>query len=172
MQMQALGLVWRDVDSISPDSEEHPVSKSAPEHFGAKLTFHNWQEKHRSGGFVVGRDLPSRALAGVLRNLAIYEPMQGGADFRVRVAGTGLVRRYGCDVTGLLLSQLYEPLAFERQVAQMAKTRHGAQVFAEVRMVRGPRVELQYEMLQLPVRSPDLQQSWVMGGFFYSDWAR
>lgn len=170
--MQALGLVWRDVDSISPDCEEHSASKPAPEHFAARLTFQNWQEKHQGGGFVVGRDLPSRALASVLRNLAIYEPVDGGADFRMRVAGTALVRRYGCDVTGLLLSQLYEPQAFERQSVQMAKARHGAQVFADVSMVRGARTELQYETLQLPVLSPDMKQNWVLGGFFYHDWVR
>jgi hypothetical protein len=166
--MQALGLVWRDVDSISPDSEEHSVPKPAPDHFGAKLTFQTWREKHLNGGFVVGRDLPSRALASVLRNLAIYEP--AGVDFRVRVAGTALVRRYGCDVTGLLLSQLYEGGAFERQLAQMARAKQG--VFADVRMVRAARTELQYESLLLPVLSPDLKQDWVLGGFFYHDWVR
>jgi hypothetical protein len=170
--MQALGLVWRDVDSISPDCEEHSATKSAPEHFGAKRTLQNWQEKHQSGGFVVGRDLPSRVLAGVLRNLAIYEPVESGADFRVRVAGTALVRRYGCDVTGLLLSQLYEPRAFEGQLGAMTKAANGAPMFCDVRVMRAGRLELQYESLQLPVRSPDLAQNWVMGGFFYPDWAR
>jgi hypothetical protein len=170
--MQALGLVWRDVDSISPDCDEFCAPRDEPSHCGAQLTFQNWQEKHRNGGFVVGRDLPSRTLAGVLRNLAIYEPVEGGADFRLRVAGTGLVRRYGCDVTGLMLSQIYEPRAFETQRERMAKVRDGAPSFADIRMSRGRRVELQYESLQLPVCSPDLAQSWVMGGFFYHDWVR
>jgi hypothetical protein len=170
--MQALGLVWRDVDSLSPNCEEHFVHKAAPAHPGASLTYGDWREKHEAGGFVVGRDLPSRALAGVLRNLAIYEPVDSGADFRMRVAGTGLVRRYGCEVTGMLLSQLYEPMAFERQLEIVAKARHGAPIFADIRMTHGRRVELQYESLLLPVRSPDLSQNWVMGGFFYPDWAR
>jgi PAS domain len=170
--MQALGLVWRDVDSISPDCNEFCAPRDEPSHCGAQLTFQNWREKHQNGGFVVGRDLPSRALAGVLRNLAIYEPVEGGTDFRLRVAGTGLVRRYGCDVTGLLLSQIYEPRAFETQLKCMAKVRDGQPFFADVRMSHGRRVELQYESLLLPALSTDLTQSWVMGGFFYHDWVR
>lgn len=170
--MQALGLVWRDVDSISPDTDEISIPKDEPAHPGAELTFENWREKHETGGFVIGRDLPSRALAGVLRNLAIYEPVDGGADFRMRLAGTGLVRRYGCDMTGLLLSQLYESRAFKPQHDAMMKAANGAPLFCDVRVTRAGRLELQYESLRLPVRSPDLAQSWVMGGFFYPDWVR
>jgi hypothetical protein len=168
--MQALGLVWRDVDFISSDCDEHWMPKEAPSHSGAELAYQNWRDKHDSGGFVVGRDLPSRALAGVLRNLAIYEPV--GDDFRMRVAGTGLVRRYGCEVTGLLLSQLYEPQAFKRQRENMERVQQGEALFADVRVTRGARLQLHYEALQLPVRSPDLSQAWVLGGFFYHDWAR
>lgn len=170
--MQALGLVWRDVDSISPDCDEYCIPKDAPSHSGAELAHQNWRDKHANGGFVVGRDLPSRALAGVLRNLAIYEPVDDGADFRLRVAGTALVRRYGCDVTGLLLSQLYEPRAFERQQEQIAKVQQGEPLFCDVRITRGGRLQLHYELLLLPVRSADFSQSWVLGGFFYHDWAR
>ena len=170
--MQALGLVWRDVDPISPDCEEVSVAKDRPSHPGAQLIYRNWSEYREDGGLVVGRDLPSRALAGVLRNLAVYEPVGGTADFRVRVAGTGLVRRYGCDVTGLPLSQIYEQHAFERQRDLMTAIRNGARAFFDVDMVRAGRTELQYESLFLPVRSPDLQQRWVLAGIFYHDWVR
>jgi hypothetical protein len=170
--MQALGLVWRDVDSISPDSDEISIPKDQPAHPGAELTFENWQEKHKAGGFVVGRDLPSRALAGVLRNLAIYEPVDGGADYRMRVAGTGLVRRYGCDMTGMLLSQLYESSPFKRQHEAMTNAASGTSLFFDVRVMRAGRLELQYESLLLPVLSPDLTRRWVMVGFFYPDWVR
>jgi hypothetical protein len=168
--MQALGLVWRDVDSISPGGDETCVPLKNPVHSGARLTFENWREKHDAGGFVVGRDLPSRALASMLRNLAIYEPVDG--DFRVRVAGTGLVRRYGCDVTGLMLSQIYDPRGLQRQHDAMMKAKNGAAAFSDVKLMRAGKIELQYETLQLPVLSPDLSQSWVLGGFFYHDWVR
>lgn len=170
--MQALGLVWGDIDSISPDSNEISTPKDAPAHPGAKRTFESWQQKCQFGGFVVGRDLPSRALVGVLRNLAICEPVNDGADYRMRVAGTGLVRRYGCDVTGLLLSQLYESRSFKSQHKAMAQAANGAALFFDVQVVHAGRVELQYESLLLPVLSPDFTKHWVMGGIFYPDWAR
>ncbi len=170
--MQALGLVWRDVDSISPDSDEICAYRSEPDHPGACVTFENWREKHKNGGFAVGRDLPSRALAGVLRNLAICEPVRGGADFHVRLAGTGFVRRFGCDVTGTLLSQLYDPQDFQRCVGTLQYAMRGAPSSWDVKLIRNGRTELQYESLLLPVLSPDLSRSWVLAGIFYHDWAR
>jgi hypothetical protein len=170
--MQALGLVWRDVDSISPDGHEISTPLKNPVHSRARVTLENWREKHAAAGFAVGRDLPSRALASVLRNLAVYEPVNGAADFRVRVAGTGLVRRYGCDVTGLMLSQLYDARGFRRQQDVMMTVKNDVTVFSDVKLMRAGKMELQYESLLLPVLSPDLSQSWVLGGFFYHDWVR
>jgi hypothetical protein len=165
--MQALGLVWRDVDPVSPDSREVRVRISAPVHFGARLLHRNWRA--RTGGFVEGRDVPSRALAPVLRNLAVYEPVE--ADFRVRLAGTALVRRYGCDITGLLLSQLYESAAFACQRKALMRAMDGP-TFHDVKITRAGQVDLHYELLQLPLLSPDRAQRRVLGGFFYHDWAR
>lgn len=170
--MQALGLVWRDVDSISPDSNETFSRLGEPEHPGACVTFDNWQEKHAGGGFVVGRDLPSRALAGVLRNLAICEPLRGGADFQVRLAGTAFVRRFGCEVTGTLLSQLYDPQSFERCAGSMRYALRGKPSSWDAKLIRNGRTELQYESLLLPVLSPDISQSWVLAGMFFHDWTR
>ena len=86
--MQAVGLVWSEVDQSAPDFRAKGGLIEGPRHPGAKLTFDVWQERMAQGGFVVGRDIPSRALGGVLRNLAVYEPLEGGEDFRIRVAGT------------------------------------------------------------------------------------
>ncbi len=170
--MQALGLVWRDVDSISPNSEEVCVHRDEPEHPGACVTFDNWREKRTAGGFVVGRDLPSRALGGVLRNLAICEPVKGGTDYHVRLAGTGFVRRFGCDITGTLLSHLYEPREFQRCAGSLKHAAQGTPSSWDVKLIRDRKIELQYETLLIPVLSPDLSQNWVLAGIFYHDWAR
>jgi hypothetical protein len=170
--MQALGLVWRDVDALSPDCEEICSFKTGPCHPGGRLIFESWRRKQPEGGLVIGRDLPSRELSGVLRNLAICEPVDRGADFRVRLAGTGLVRRYGCDITGTMLSQLYDPQTFQRCLATLTHAMNGIPSFWDVKMMHRGKVELQFESMLLPVRSPDLSQIWVLGGVFYPDWVR
>lgn len=170
--MQALGLVWRDVGPIAPDCREQFISKAALEHHCAKLTWRKWQERRSDGGFAIGRDLPSRALAPALRSLAVLEPVDDGRDFRVRVAGMALVRRYECDVTGLMLSQLYEKDAFVAHRAGLHLALGGAPQFFDVEISHKARVLLRYEALQLPVLSPDRGRTWVLSGYFYPDWTR
>ncbi len=160
------------MDPISPDGEEIYVPRSEPSHPGACLVFDDWREKAATGGFVCGpRSAVARA-CGVLRNLAICEPVEGRADFRVRLAGTGFVRRYGCDVTGALISQICEPEALPQNLTALNAAKDGTPIFCDARLIRRRRVELQYERILLPVLSPDLAQRWVLSGVFYPDWAR
>ena len=82
--MQALGLVWGNLDSVAANLEEVRTRIDVPSQYGARLLLDYWRARQAEDGFVVGRDVPSRRLACVLRNLAIYEPIEDGRDFRVR----------------------------------------------------------------------------------------
>src|SRR6202012_1954162 len=103
---QALGLIWKDFGS-TPDVQETCTPLRAPVHFGARLLFSHWQEKQAAGGMIVGRDIPSRAITSALRHLILYEPLEGGHDFRIRLAGSANLRRFSRDVTGMRLSELF-----------------------------------------------------------------
>src|ERR1700760_5150866 len=100
--MQALGLIWGDVDPFARDFEEVCTLLREPVHFGARLLFNTWREKQEKGGFQLGRDLPSRELSTTLRNLVVYEPVDGGRDFPVRLARPGLLRPAGRGLNGIL----------------------------------------------------------------------
>lgn len=169
--MQALGLVWGNLDPLTADLEDACTEIAKPKQFGAALLLEQWRIRAGQGGFVVGRDVPSRALACVLRNLALYEPIEGAADFRVRLAGSAFIRRFGQDVTGFKLSQIYAPRNFAWQCADLqAVMSEGAPHITDVTLARDSRIYLRYESVRLPVLAPDRISVWVLGGLFCFDW--
>jgi hypothetical protein len=169
--MQALGLVWGNLDSTAANVEEIRTEIPAPTHYGACLLLDQWHAKELRGGFVVGRDVPSRELAGILRNIALYEPVDDGADFRVRLAGTAFMRRFGRDITGLTLSKIYDRCNVEeRRAALLGIIRSKKPILLDVKVMRDRRTLMRFEGLGLRVLSPDRKEAWVMGGLFYSDW--
>jgi hypothetical protein len=171
--MQALGLVWSDVDALASDMVEKRTRIAEPIHFGARLLFDIWRKRRAGDGFVVGRDVPSRALAPVLRSLILYEPLGGGCDFGVRLAGSALIRRFGCDITGLKLSELFAPESFANYRAAMAEVLDGdAPVGLDVTLTAKGRMQLHFEVLGLPVWAADRAATWVLGGLFYYDWTQ
>jgi hypothetical protein len=168
--MQALGLVWDNVDPSATDLEEMRTELTEPSQFGAKLLLEYWRDKATEGGFVVGRDVPSRALACVLRNLALYEPIDDAADFRVRLAGTAFIQRFGREITGLKLSDICASKNFELQRAIMTGVVAKAKpCVAGVKITRDARALLHFETMHLPVWAPNRKSVWVLGSLFYFD---
>ena len=167
--MQALGLIWKDFGSAS-GVEEIRTPLREPVHFGARLLFNHWRVKQAAGGMVVGRDLPVRELTPALRNLILYEPLEGGHDFQVRLAGSANLRRFGRDVTGQRLSEMFEGDAFEwrrKTLANALVTRE--HVSTDVLLKRSRGDSLRFEVLTLPVLN-ESGARWALGGIFYPDW--
>jgi hypothetical protein len=168
--MQALGLIWGDVDPRAGDFEEVVTPLREPVHFGARLLFQHWREKQEKGGMIVGRDLPSRALGPALRHLALYEPIAGGSDFYVRLAGSALLRRFGRDITGCTLSELFDGVTFDQHRDQLANMILDRRPFSlDMKLKKSGRDSLHFEVLGLPV----LHESgtrWALTGIFYHDW--
>jgi hypothetical protein len=168
--MQALGLVWDAVDPLTADLGETATQIPEPIHFGAKLLFERWRELQGGDGFVVGRDVPARQLSGILRNLAVYEPIDDCRDFRARLAGTAFLRRFGRDITGFSLSEIFREPGLERHRTSMAEiVRSGTPQAFDVKMQRGRKTVLHGEALRLPVRSADRTATWILSGLFYYD---
>ncbi len=170
--MQALGLIWGNIDPVNAELRELRTPIETPTQHGSRLLLDHWQSRRADPGFVVGRDVPSRALAGVLRNLALYEPVADMQDFRLRLAGTAFTRRFGRDVTGLKLSEIYDERSFASHRSGLANVvQSNVHELADVKLERGDRTFLRFEALRLPVLSPDRKDIWVMGAVFYFDWA-
>lgn len=171
--MQALGLIRGEVDSRAPDYRECCVRLIAPKHAGADLVLRVWQERVAAGGFLVGRDVPSRVLSRVLHNLAVFEPVAGARDIRVRLAGTAFYRPFDRDVTGARFSELFDPPAFERNCNLLIETiQSGNPTVLAIERAQGSRVLTRYECLLLPVLSPDRAAHWVLAGLFFEDGPR
>jgi hypothetical protein len=168
--MQALGLSWGATALRIPVLSETHAVRAAPVHRGARLLLENWHARAAQGSFVVGRDVPSRALAKVLSGLVLYEPLHTG-DFRVRLAGHALRRRFGRDVTGENLSRLLDENLFVRHATQMrALLQTGEPFVVEVRVMEEARLRLCYEQVALRVLASDGKTPWVLSGIFFHDW--
>lgn len=166
--MQALGLVWQN--SSAADVEEVHQEIPEPAQFGARLLLDHWNGN--ADGITVGRDLPSRKLACVLRNVALLEPRDGMADFHIRLAGTAFMRRFGRDVSGLKLSEVYDREHFEAHRARYARVIASRRPHvADVELRRNRRTFSRVESVCLPIWPPHRQESWILKGLFYSDWA-
>jgi hypothetical protein len=158
------------MNASARDIEEVHTPLPAPVHFGARLLFNHWQGKQQTGGMIVGRDLPSRALTPTLRNLILLEPVEGCRDFHVRLAGSAMLRRFGRDVTGLNLSDIFEGETFERRRSAMTcviQTR--SPVSTDVVLKKSRRDRLRFEVLGLPLLA-ESGARWVLSGIFYHDW--
>ncbi len=89
----------------------------------ATLVAH-WQEHARDGR------VPDRAAfgldalhaMGVLPDILLFDAVDGGARFRVRLVGTGLTRLSGRDSTGRFLDELYEPEDYDPMAESMRWT--------------------------------------------------
>jgi hypothetical protein len=162
--MQALGQVWGRVDPRAPDLRETATSLAAPKLYGAQLLLDQWRKAEN--GFAVGREIPSRVLSSILRNIAVFEPIDG--DYRVRVGGTALLQRFGRDITGARMSELYAPATFARRCKWLRDAMDGNRpVIHHIEMRQGNRRPLSFELVFLPLLAPDLCSKWALAGFFY-----
>lgn len=129
-----------------------------------------WKRADTDDGFIVGRDIPSKSLATILRDLILYEPVPDSLNFHVRLAGTASISHYGMDVTGKLMSELFDAPTFEFNVrtgwdvVQTAKPKFFTAELRRLGIVQG-----HYEIALLPVWSPNKGSRWLLCGVFEFD---
>ena len=127
-----------------------------------------WHDCVARGGLKLGRDLPAAAVARLMSRLIVFEPVEDNADFRIRLAGTGLLRRFGKDVSGHALSEIYQGGTFTSYSNNLRATlTKNAPLIVEVRITEGPNELFHIEYVFLPVLSYDALATWVVVGVFY-----
>lgn len=139
-----------------------------PSHERAKELLAYWRDRTRSGGFAMGRDVPSHAIGHLMKHLLVFEPTEGGLDFRYRLVGTVLIGRLGRDPTGLTISEVYAEATARSFIASLKKTIERGQPIvheAEVRGLIG--IVRRAEGVLLPMKAPDGKTDWVLNGVFY-----
>ena len=162
---------WANTSNSTPAEvlELHDEFKviAAPNHPKAQKLYAFWQE-HAERGIVIGRDVPSRPIADILKYIAVYEPVNDAADLRVRLAGTSMRRRFGDDITGKLLSELFPPEDFRAHIedARLSLV-EGKPTIVDSRLGSGAVEQMHLEGVILPVLAPDQVTKWVLVGVFY-----
>ena len=140
---------------------------NVPTHPKAKKLLAFWNE-HAADGIVIGRDVPSRAIADLLSSISIDEPIDGGSDCRVRLAGSSMSARFGRDITGMRMSELFPPDEFQKHLATRRATIESGEPIIFSASLADAAVEwLHLEAVHLPVLAPDRVTKWVLIGVFY-----
>lgn len=122
----------------------------------------------RSGDFVVGRDIPARPIAALLRNIVVCEPLPDSTDLKVRLAGDMARRRFNGDIKGARLSELFSGQDLKHHLAasfDVIRTRHPITIDSSLK--RGDIEEMHFEILVLPVTAPERNATWLLVGMFF-----
>ena len=158
---------------IDPQSGDHvdllATEIDPPVHPGSRHLIAYWDQcRGLPEGLTVGRDLPARAILKILDRLYLLDPVEGATDFRFRLAPSGLIRRFGTDVSGHLLSDLYTGKAFEQYAQSLRQTLELERpVSYDVRMIGTAKEVMHLERVSVPVKSRDLGRTLLLGGTFY-----
>jgi hypothetical protein len=142
---------------------------TVPEHPSSMALIEHWRAHEGRGGMCMGRDIPSRAISKLLSNIAICEPEIGWADARIRLAGSILTERFGRNITGMRISELYEsdPEAGRMLVESARQAQEMRQPgLLSTRVVANNTEVMRFEVVALPIFAPDGFTPWCLVGIF------
>ncbi len=140
--------VYRTVSEL-----KHPLSDMV-------LSF--WA-KRPEDGILLGRDIPSRPTARFLSRIIVHQPVENGADLKVRVAGDGIRHRFGMNITGMTMSAMFPTPDFAaRRESVMKAIRDDKPQFADCLLAVGELEMLHTELVILPVVTANRLDRWAM----------
>lgn len=164
--MQTLGFMLELAPDPRSGFEQCVTRRGVPCHRDARTLLDFW--KGRGGVLVMGQDLPSRRIAKLLPNIAILDYRAVRQDFRVRLAGFSLVRRFGRDIGQHYLGEVLPTPEFDDHHALLMEARDtGVPLIRDIKIKSPMRPLLHYEMMLLRVLSVDLQTPLVLMGLFF-----
>ncbi|HEY8949419.1 MAG TPA: PAS domain-containing protein [Rhizomicrobium sp.] len=108
METQALGFVLERSPRRQNHLEHSIAEMERTANPSALSLIDAWGKSQARGGMVMGRDFPSRRFAGLLPNILLLEKLERVRDFRVRLAGFGMLCFYGFDPSGRRLGEIFE----------------------------------------------------------------
>lgn len=137
-------------------------------HADAEALLAYWSHCRKSGGFVMSRDVPSKAIARLMKYLVVLEPLTDCVDFKYHLTGMVLTERLGRDVTGMLISEVFEPGPAQSLIDAARKTIDtDGPIFARIH-IRGVLSDVRKpELVLLPIGQLHAPDTWVLVGVFY-----
>lgn len=145
------------------------VVKEAKHPLSIKLLDY-WRECDARGGMRMGRDIPSRAIAPLLKDICVAEPVGDWEDARIRLAGSAMAEYFGRDASGLLMSEIMgegreNDFQLMMNGARFATTRNKPGT-VEQSLLNEDIVVLRQELTAVPIWSPDGDARWLVTGTF------
>ena len=160
-------------DLLKPEAALSEVVRpiQRPRHDALQNLLTLWQQRP-ADGFVIGRDIPSRAFAPLLSHILVWQPQDDCRDLTLHLCGEALRLRFGDDAVGKRFSELVAPEVTPYFVAIGAKMLH--QDFCacfDMHLTRKQPIEgratLHFELMIFPLWSPHRQARWILNALAY-----
>jgi hypothetical protein len=147
----------------------HIVPVEVPRHADAQRLLDYWRAVMQEfGDFRMGRDIPSRPIASLLKNIVINEPTADRSDMRVRLSGSAVRRRFDGKMDGRLLSEVFTPAEFAQNLVLSNRAlATGKPVMFDSVVKRRVVEELHAEVVLLPIVDRDGITPLLLVGIFY-----
>ncbi len=138
------------------------------EHEDLRLLFDYWNRK-RGQRFAPGRrDIDPADLVSVLPRILLFDVIDGGRDFRVRLAGTDTFGLHGEEITGRLVSEFWPPAFRDSVLAAYRNLIHMRQAeYARVDYTVAGHSAGGYHVLRLPLSEDGESVSMILIGENY-----
>ena len=154
----------------SPSKFSYPKhAVESPEHPDSQRLLAYWQSCQARGGMRMGRDVPARAIAKLLRSIAVSEPVGDWDDAYIRLAGLSYSERFGRDIAGMNVRALYgEDVQSAQAIVDGGRyvAATGTPRFMHTR-VMGETIELmRFEVISVPLFAPEDDRIWLLTGSF------
>ncbi|HEY4123646.1 MAG TPA: hypothetical protein VGM36_03475 [Rhizomicrobium sp.] len=168
METQVLGFVLER----SPRRQGHlehsieELQKTSNPH--ALSLIETWESLKARGGMVIGHHFPSRKFAGLLPNILLLEKLERLRDFRIRLAGFGMLCFYGFDPSGRRLGELYGGEKFKARYDALSAVLRGRPNLSLSRLRHEGETVLQREIVCLPVLASDARTPQVLVASFWN----
>lgn len=141
----------------------------APEHLSSMALIECWRAHEATGGMRMHRDIPSRAIAQFLSNIVVCEPVGDWADGHIRLAGSVLTQRFGREIQGASISELYanDPEGARMLLANARRAQKARKPgLLSTRVCTGQVEVMRFEVVALPIWAPDGATLWSLVGVF------
>ena len=159
------------LNHLAPSSSETFVSETitlqGPEQPRAKMLYEYWLSCEHRDGLTFGRDFPAKPIMSLLKNILVFQPIEG--DYVLRVTGNELRRRFGRDPSRQKLTDLFSKEEFAEQLESLDSVRlSGKPSFYRIEMTNKLQ-KIVRETQFLPAWSADRSERWLLGALFYVD---
>jgi len=162
-------VLGRFVDRSHYDYEHRFRVVAEPCHPSTLLLLAHWRSCQAHGGMRMGRDVPARAIAILMKDIVVSQPIGDWEDARLRLVGSAMSEYFGRDVTGLRMNEVFAGELSDRDMllagGKMCIANNMPGTVEQILLDEGKEV-LRQEMTAMPVLAPSGDERWLLTATF------